>query len=363
MRNVRCTRWLVGVTGALALAVAGCGGGDSDGGSAAAKERPKIRVTFFDHAAPMQDHLIATNDRLKAMVPAEMKFSPVQSGPAALAGYKGGSFEFVESVGSPPIAGAIAAGINFHVIWPETQNSAFLVVEPSINTMDDLKGKKLGDLVGSGEDYEFKGFLEKEGLKDSVKLVQVNDQQNLVPAFKSGGIDGAYTDLEYAEQMMKDGAVAFKMADGQRVDAKYICGTLKVCSFNSATVADDFAKEHPEVVQGYVCALYEATKIERGPNAAAAFRASASLTGADPEAAARSGAALPTVDPERIPTFLSPASSEDPEAGTVAKGVTAAAQALEDAGQIHMHLSEEQVQDHMDPQWAQNALDGKCTKG
>jgi taurine transport system substrate-binding protein len=342
------------------LAIA-CGSAAAPSGAA----KPSVvRMTYFQNTDPMQDHILATTPSLQKLVPAPIKFLPVNTGPGALAGYKAGSYDFVDSVGNPPVTGAIAAKLPFHVIWPETEDGAVIVVKSSIQSPTQLAGKKIGTLVGSSEDFELRGYLKTLGLEGKVTIVELGNMASNVPTFKTGQEDAGYVNWSIAEEMMKDGGVPLKADDGSVVTADYI-GTRGYQSFNSATVADSFAKKYPDVVQRFVCALYEATKVERGPSdqAEAAFKRAGAYAGiADPSVAVDGGKHTPTVDPNRIPDFLSPASSGKPDTGAVAKSLYLTSQFLVANGKLTSPLSQDQIQSYLDPTWARNAVAGKCPK-
>jgi ABC-type nitrate/sulfonate/bicarbonate transport system substrate-binding protein len=347
---------------AALLALAACGGGAASGGSSGSKPS-EVKMTYFENADPMQDDLIATMPSLQKMVPVPIKWLPVQSGPGALAGYKAGSYDFVESVGNPGITGAMAAGLPFHVIWPETQDSTVLVVKPSIQDVSQLAGKTIADLVGSSEDYEFGGFLKANKLQDKVKIVQLGNMQDTVPAFKTGRVDGAFADWSFALAMLNAGGVLFKTGDGHQVDAAYIC-SIGYCSFNSATVADSFAKKYPSIVQAVVCTLAAATRIEEGPKeqADAAFKGAMAFTGnTDPQAAVEGGEHTPTIPPEKVAAYLSPAGG-DPDSGVYAKSILNTAQFLQQSGKLPKPLTLDQIQSRLDASWAKNVVAGKCPK-
>lgn len=342
------------------MVLGGCGLGGASGGNGTGGAQPSITITFFDHNAPAQEQIIATQPTLQKLVPAHMQFIPVQSGPASLAAYKAGSYTFVDSVGNPPVTGALAAGIQFHVIWLETYDTAVLVVRPGITDIKQLQGKTIGDLIGSSEDYEFRGLLDHNGLTGKVNIIQLAGQATTVPAFQTGKIDGAYAEWPEALLMQRAGGSFLKTVDGKTMDAQYIA-SIGYPSFNSATVSDQFANSHPDVVQKFVCAIYAATQLQRGPQskAADAYRKAADISGQSPADAVDSGEHQPTIDPTKMGAYLSPSGS-GPNSGVVASGLLKTAQFLKTSGKIQVDLSETQIQGFLEPKWAKNAIAGKC---
>jgi taurine transport system substrate-binding protein len=328
------------------------------GQSTSGKSNPStITLTYFESGDPMQDDLIATMPSLQKLIPAKIKWAPVQSGPSALAGYKAGAYDFVQSVGNPPVVGAMAANLPFHVIWPETEDGTVLVVKPSIKSIKQLAGTTIGDLIGSSEDYELRGFLAANGLSKSVKIVQLGNMQSTVPAFKRGQIDGAYADYSFALAMAKNGGGRFfRSVGGHLINADYICTQFRYCSFNSSTVSDAFAKKYPTVVQAVVCALAKATEIEQGPKAArdAAFKRAADFLGiTEPSLAVQGGEHYPTVSPQKVASYLN-------GSGVYLKSIVKTAAFLRSQGVLTSPLTAAQIRAHIDGRWAANVMKGKC---
>jgi taurine transport system substrate-binding protein len=335
----------------LAL-VAACGGSSGAGNSGSnSPEQPSVSLTYFDHNAPLQDQVIATDPALLHSIPAKIKFVPVGNGPTALAGYKAGSFQFVSSIGNPPVVGAIAAGTDFQVVWPETLDDAEVVVQHGITSLSQVK--TLGVLVGSSEEYEIEGLLAHFNLSKKIHLVAFSTSQDIVPAFNTHRIDAGYDDTNFGDQMEAKGGTVLQI-DGQPVTASYIA-SLGYASFNSASVSDAFAKAHPEVVQAYVCALYKATQIITGPKDAAtkALAATSSITGLNPDDSVKAGLLLPIAKPDDIPAALS-------SGGSYQQGLLRTSQYLVSAGKIPTALTQSQIDAHTNATWAKNALAGKC---
>ncbi|MGH6991140.1 MAG: hypothetical protein ACREE3_14675, partial [Stellaceae bacterium] len=75
----------------------------------AAAPEPTVTWGYFQGMVSSPGVLIATQDSLKKMVPATIKLVPINSGVAALAAMRAGSFDIVEGVGNPPVVSALAA--------------------------------------------------------------------------------------------------------------------------------------------------------------------------------------------------------------------------------------------------------------
>ena len=89
------------IAGSMGLAALGSGATRAD----------TINISIWAHGAPLQEAVIATQPDLLKLIPGEVKWLPISSGPAALAGMKGGAYNIVNGVGNPPVTTAIANGV------------------------------------------------------------------------------------------------------------------------------------------------------------------------------------------------------------------------------------------------------------
>src|SRR6185312_13281202 len=106
----------------------------------AAAQAETVNVSTWAHGAPLQESVIATQPDLLKMIGADVKWLPISSGPAALAGMKGGAYNIVNGVGNPPVTTAIANGIDLKVVWAQFYDNAGFVIDASL-TPDQLAGK------------------------------------------------------------------------------------------------------------------------------------------------------------------------------------------------------------------------------
>ncbi|MEO8921707.1 MAG: hypothetical protein ABI330_02560, partial [Caldimonas sp.] len=199
--------------------------------------------------------MIATQPDLLKMIPGDIKWIPISSGPAALAGMKGGAFNIVNAVGNPPVTTAIAKGINLKVVWAQFYDNAGLVIDSSL-TPATMEGKTFGTLQGASEDFAFNGWLESKGLTGKVKLVGL-ERQAMVAAFKTKAIAGGMNSQPGMGEMMDAG--------GKLVATVSEMAALGYPALDVVIADGDFAAQHPEIVQGYVCAMYKAYGMMTGP--------------------------------------------------------------------------------------------------
>ena len=125
----------------------------------AAAHAETINISTWAHGAPLQEAVIATQPDLLKMIPGEIKWLPISSGPAALAGMKGGAYNIVNGVGNPPVTTAIAKGVDLKVVWAQFYDNAGLVIDGSL-TPEQMEGKTFGTLQGASEDFAFNGWLD-----------------------------------------------------------------------------------------------------------------------------------------------------------------------------------------------------------
>ncbi len=310
-----------------------------------------VNVSTWAHGAPLQEAVIATQPGLLKMIPGEVKWLPISSGPAALAGMKGGSYNIVNGVGNPPMTTAIANGVNLKVVWAQFYDSAGIVIDGSLSGPDDMAGKTFGTLQGSSEDFAFNGWLASKGLADKVKLVGL-ERQAMVAAFKTKAIAGGLNSEPGMSAMIGSG--------GKLIASTREIGAMGYPALDVVSVDADFAAKNPNVVQGYVCALYEAAKLMTGPRRDEVFRKAGEFVGAEPEQAVKIGTAWPIWKPEDELTERGLGAPGHAADGEVAKAYFNTGAWLKAQGRLESPPSLEQIVAHIDTQYAEKALAGGC---
>ena len=159
-----CVSRVFGIAALVALTAAGS--------ASAQTAEPTISWGYFQGGVTSPGAIIGSQPSLEQSIPAHIKFVQINSGVAALAAMRAGSFDVVEGVGNPPVVSALAARTPLMVVFAESYDGAGLYVNTKvIHQTSDLAGQSIGDLVGSSEDYELQGYLKKNGLIDKVKVV------------------------------------------------------------------------------------------------------------------------------------------------------------------------------------------------
>src|SRR5437899_9494195 len=237
------------VAGLLAaVTLAGCSSGSSQrskeaGSVAEPGEKVTLRLGYFTNIthAPalvgLEKGIFA--DKLGPDV--TLAPSVFNAGPAAVEAIFSGAID-ATYVGPNPAINAFAKsnGQAVRIISGATSGGAFLVVNPSINSAADLKGKKVATpQLGNTQDVALRSWLKDQGLKTDT---QGGGDVNIVPqdnaaaleAFKAGTIAGAWEPEPWATRMVQEGGGAVLQQDPS-------VSTILI-------VRSDFLKKHPDTV-------------------------------------------------------------------------------------------------------------------
>ncbi|MGZ6214177.1 MAG: ABC transporter substrate-binding protein [Candidatus Limnocylindria bacterium] len=342
----------------VATALAGCGSSATTAADAAAGSGgsggkvSSIGVGYFQSATLGPEVLIAGNKSLGDKIDGKLKLTPIDSGVVGLSELRGGAFPFVSGVGNPPVVGAIAQGTKLKVIYAEYFDAAQLIVGPDITSNEQLAGKTIGDLQGSSEDFEIRGWLSKQGLTDKVKVVGFPSEAAVAAAFKAHRIDAGYVEIAQALDLTKN-------ADGRAVVTAEEIAKLGFPSLNVLAVTDDFAADHPDIVQQVVCQTMRAETLAAGPDADTYIKAAAGTVGATPDDAAAATKVIPWVSgKDELSWFDGP--SGDVKDGQIAKAYALTAQFLKDQGRVTTLPAADQIASALDDTYVKQALKDGC---
>lgn len=317
-----------------------------------AAEQPSIVVSYWGQASPLPETILATQPALQQTIPARISFRQINSGPAALAGMKGGAFDFVGGVGNPPVTAAIAGHTDLKVVWAQYYDYAGLAVRNGIAIPDGLVGKTLAQQVGSSEAFSFYGWLKSHNLLDKVRLVDMTPEP-MVAAYKSGAIAGGFVSQPMTNMMAEDdghivATSADEVADGYP-------------GINVVVANAKLVKSNPALVQAYVCAMKKGAEMAHAPDAQQVLEKSAAYGGGlDTPDVVKMGADWPywpladQIGPRGMGTVADPAS------GLVAQVLYKTGQWMHAQGRIPVAPTMQEIVDHVDPQFAQGVFDGKC---
>jgi NitT/TauT family transport system substrate-binding protein len=256
--SLRRARWAPAITVVAlgASTLAGCGAGDSPGGSAAT-----LRLGYFPnitHAPALvgvQNGIFA--DTLGPDVKLETK--TFNAGPSAIEALFSEAIDATYIGPNPAINGwAQSKGTALKIIAGTTSGGAALVVRDGIDSVDDLRGKKIATpQLANSQDVALRYWLREHGLKTDQQgggdvSVLPTPNAETVAAFASGAIDGAWVPEPYASQLIlkHQGKVLVDEKD-EWPDGQFVTTHL--------IVRTEFLKDSPELVrrllQGHIEAV------------------------------------------------------------------------------------------------------------
>jgi taurine transport system substrate-binding protein len=185
-------------------------------------------------------------------------FVTVSGGPQVLAAIAGNSMD-VCNVGSSPMVVGFAQGIKMSMVYVEKYitDSECLAVrkDAGINTMKDLKGKKIGLPFNTSVHFAMLAGMKNAGLTTSdVQLVNVK-ADSVQATWQRKDIDGAYIWHPVLGDVVADnGKIILKTGD---------LAASGILVFDGIVVRDEFKQKNPDLVLAYLkeydrlCQLYD----------------------------------------------------------------------------------------------------------
>ena len=186
------------------------------------------------------------------------EFVTVGGGPQVLAAIAGNSMDLC-NVGSSPMVVGFGQGIKMSMVYVEkyiTDSECLAVRRDSgINTLKDLKGKKIGLPFNTSVHFAMLAALKTAGLTAAdVSLVNIK-ADSILATWQRKDVDGAYIWHPVLGDLLADnGKLLLKTGD------LAAGGTLV---FDGIVVRDEFKKQHPDLVLAYLkeydrlCTMYE----------------------------------------------------------------------------------------------------------
>lgn len=159
-------------------------------------------------------------------------------------------------LGSSSATVGIANGMDVEVVWiHEVLGDAERLVAKNgsnINSIRDLKGKKVATPFSSTAHYSLLKALELNGISE--KDITLFDMQmpDVYAAWQRGDIDAAYAWEPTLSNLLKDGKTIISSKD---------LAAKGVVTSNVEIVRKDFAKRYPDMVTKYIKALNRAVKL------------------------------------------------------------------------------------------------------
>lgn len=161
-------------------------------------------------------------------------------------------------LGTSPAVIAGSLGLDVEMIWIHEvlgDIEALMVREDlGITTVEELAGKKIATPFGSTAHFSLLSLLTQAGIENDVELLDMSTT-NIVAAWERGDIDAAYLWEPQLSNLKEMGGVMLKSSADC---AEFGCVTANVEIANT-----DFSAKYPELVSGYIKAVYEAAEMWR----------------------------------------------------------------------------------------------------
>ncbi|HWO95652.1 MAG TPA: aliphatic sulfonate ABC transporter substrate-binding protein [Bacillus sp. (in: firmicutes)] len=190
----------------------------------------------------------------------KVKWIPFESGRDVNNAMASGSIDF-GNVGTPPASIGIAKGLPYQVynVHDIIAESEALVVKngSGIQSIKDLKGKKIATTFSSTSHYSLLGALKSEGIDPEKEKITILDMlpTDIYAAWKRNDIDGAYMWQPTQAKLVNEG--------GKVIISSKNLADKGVVTADLGIVQKDFAKKYPGFVKQYIEILNEAVHYYR----------------------------------------------------------------------------------------------------
>jgi len=313
------------VLAAAAITVAGLAGCAVDHSGHQA-DKPTIRIGY--QTFPSGDLVVKNNKWLEQALPDyNIKWTKFDSGADVNTAFIAKELDF-GALGSSPVARGLSAPLNIpyqvaFILDVAGENEVLVARNGTgINTIADLKGKRIATPFASTAHYSLLAALSQNGLSpNDVQLIDLQPQA-ILAGWERGDIEAAYTWLPTLDQLRTTGK--------ELISSRQLAADGKP-TLDLATVSSDFAKAHPDVVDVWRRQQARALRtIHDDPAAAAkAIGAEIGLSPADVEGQLKQ-AGFPTPEEVASPQWL----GTDGKPGNLAVNLQSASQFLADQKQI-----------------------------
>lgn len=222
------------------------------------KENKKVKEIKIGTMDLVNPDLVARKEKYyEKQLGVKVKIVKFDSGKDVNTALAAGSID-VSELGSNPTALGIGNGLNYDVIYigDIIGSAESLVVKnnANVNSVSQLKGKKIAVPFASTSHYSLLNALKQAGLKESdVKLLDL-EPNDIHAAWKRGDIDAAYVWYPVLNNLVKDG----KILTGSDKLAKQ-----GIITADLVVARRDFAKSNKNLVVRYIKALNQAKILDQ----------------------------------------------------------------------------------------------------
>jgi len=166
----------------------------------------KIIIGHFGNPTPMQ--LLASSDAVEKATGWEVEWRKFASGTDVIAAMASGDVVLSE-LGSSPLAIATSQGVEIQLIaFSDVIGKAESLIAhegSGIETVADLKGKRIGVPIGSTAHYSLMGALQHEGIAEADVTIMSMKPDDIAAAWSQGGIDATWIWQPVQSEILKTG--------------------------------------------------------------------------------------------------------------------------------------------------------------
>lgn len=240
----------LGLSAILLLMTASCGQGGNTASETAetaeTTDNSAVTVNIGTMNLVNGDLIAQYEDWYEQELGVDVNLINFESGKDVNTAIASGSIDISE-LGSSPSALGISNNVDYEVFWigDIIGSAESLVVknDSGINSIADLKGKKVATPFASTAHYSLLNALKLEGIEETELDILDLQPADIYAAWSRGDIDAAYVWYPVLSQLLEDGK--FIVGSDELAERGVITADLNV-------VRTEFAKQNPEIVQKYV---------------------------------------------------------------------------------------------------------------
>jgi len=240
----------------------------------------KIIIGHFGNPTPMQ--LLASSDAVQKATGWQVEWRKFAAGTDVIAAMASGDVVLSE-LGSSPLAIAASQGVDLQLIaFSDVIGKAESLIvsnDSGINSLADLKGKRVAVPVGSTAHFSLMGALQHEGINEHDVTIMSMPPDQIAAAWGQNAIDAAWIWQPVQSEILKTG----KLLIGADETAAWGFPT-----FDGWVVNREFGAAHKDQIVAFLMEVDRVNKMYLGNMAgwtadSDAVKTLAAATGADPE--------------------------------------------------------------------------------
>lgn len=212
-------------------------------------------ITIGFQVIPNDEILAKAKGWYESELGTTINFKQFDSGRDVNTAFASNSIDF-GLVGSAPTSVGISNNIAYEVFWVHdvigTAESLAVKNSSNINSVKDLKGKKIAVPFASTAHYSLLKALELEGVDASEVTILDLQPPDIFAAWERGDIDGAYVWQPTLGKLL---------ADGKTITDSSKLAEQGVVTADLGLVSKAFAEKYPETIAKYVSLLQKAYEL------------------------------------------------------------------------------------------------------